>query len=636
MATKFIKLIKSERIAAAMLLLAFVVPLTAYGQVQMPQLQPLDKLTENDMSGVKANGFYGKVKTVKFKGEYEYTIKFNQESDKADVESTVSFGKNSRKETVMAKGGDFDGFEFVTDYKFDKYGRIISITGGDIDASKTTYSYEGANAFPNKEKVIVEYEGGEGNVETTITYKYEGFDKEGNWTKRTATTTSISDWNDGNPPAKETKTIKQTAEYTYYDNVAAMATEKTAQETTSSPFSFSYSKEIKPLVEWRTGKDAKYFAILFPIETSGFWFILSVIIAGILLLSNIGGIVLSKTEGASNLPITMITYAFGFLYMLWHFYDGFLTMVVYGLIGLVGILVALSLIRFLFGAFMSEKGIIAVFFVLSLIPLSAVALMWIDIYAVDALIGNIYAFINTVAKPYQIVAAIVEENIVAVRGVIPLASLAVFLPLFIMIRTLKSEKTAIVLQFIFLYASIIAVPLLNMLVFGNDIVPFGWDQFWWKPVFGILYFLMSLAIFVGWYYCIKNCYEYIKYEYNTFFAVLSVIIPAVAAVYGIVPLGIFGVVLAFYLAFWGGSAWLVGNVAADNRVQKSERYNPPKGDALYDAYGVQIKNSGSIVWDSKGNRLEQGATGIWNSSDGKRYRLDSAGNGASQFKEVDY
>jgi len=597
-------------ILSAILLLALAMPQSAYG-IDFPQTEKKDKLAAADMSDVKTLGIYGKVQTVKFTGlpqGYDDRFEFDSEgkmvsrgnkygtqartysdathySQEGWGDYSIKFGATNRNNTPSEK------WDNKIEYKFDLHGRLVfqSIKDADGNGTENTYTYIDNNAFPASE--VCSNITQDGDWTENIRYEYLKFDKYGNWTKRNAIITSTGWYEDadGVHETKNSETVKQTAEYTYYDGAVALATKDAAQKTTAQlkkeakaetepgnlqkaerkPFSLFYTQQIKPLVEWRTGKDAKYFAALEPIETSGFWFILSVLIVIAFLIANIVFLVRQNEDMSA---LTFFTFAYGFLYLLWHFYNGFLTMVVYGFIGLLALYIALLILVFLIRVFLSEKGVHIVAFLLSLVPLSLVALMWKDVYAVDSLIQGAFNFINAAGKPYQIVAAIMQENIAAVREIIPATSLVVFFLLYILIRKIKSNHAEVVLQYIFIYAGIIAVALLNMLVFSDDIVPFGLDQFWWKPVFGILYFVMSVLIFFYCYRYLINCFQYAKYKVNSAIAFLSVIIPVCACVYCIIPLAIFGVVFAFSMMIWGSAGWMATKIGEGGGSTSSQKH----------------------------------------------------------------
>jgi hypothetical protein len=217
-----------------LLLIMAVIVLTAVncGGKGTGSAKPVDKLTPADMTDVKAYGFYGKVKSVKFDkhGYFDglYEFEFDREgkvvSAKAYGGINVPYYVYSDATHYSYDGGKYeitygtnirtdvsrDQYSHITvEYKFDSYGRVVSRKNNyvypmiqDKAHKYQTYTYSGTNAFPTS----MEYSemNSEGSSSGTYEYEYTKFDKYGNWTERIIS-------RDGR------KEVTQTAEYTYYE-----------------------------------------------------------------------------------------------------------------------------------------------------------------------------------------------------------------------------------------------------------------------------------------------------------------------------------------------------------------------------------------------------------------------------------
>jgi hypothetical protein len=191
-------------------------------------------LTPADMTDVRANELFGKVKSFKYKtkedpllsdnyyAEFDTTGNYIQCCDDSII--TVSFGNNSKTKIIKADPffGDDDGV-YKYFYIFDNYGRIAYKT---IDAyvyDSTEYFYSEQNSFPDSIKLTVNNH--QGDMPTyTFVYQYLKFDENGNWTKRKTIRSKRqrAEYYDenGDPVIKEwnldPETFIETAIITYY------------------------------------------------------------------------------------------------------------------------------------------------------------------------------------------------------------------------------------------------------------------------------------------------------------------------------------------------------------------------------------------------------------------------------------
>ncbi|GHT79786.1 hypothetical protein AGMMS50262_23840 [Bacteroidia bacterium] len=214
----------------------------------------------------------------------------------------------------------------------------------------------------------------------------------------------------------------------------------------------------------------------------------------------------------------------------------------------------------------------------------------------------------------------------SMKNAVPLSALIITVLSLILSAILSEHKSTI--RFITIYLVAILV-LIYMSSNPNTPNPFQngtFDKHFWNVFLKV--YLVAAGVLGCIVYQIARCFDDVRWDQNTFVAILSVAFPAViigiAFILLIISMFIMIIPLIFILCM------ALGSDSGAGTKEEAEK------ETIYGADGNAVRGSGRILYDSKGNRLEQGATGIWNSSDGKRYRLDSAGNGASQFKEVDY
>jgi hypothetical protein len=199
---------------------------------KQPQLKPLEKLTPVDMTMAKANGLYGKVKTVttdnsvveyneagelsftNWKGKNSYTITSEGKTKKF----TVKYDGNSRCDQITGTDEDCE-CDGCQRYIFDNYGRIVSHSysfGYIIDI--LSYTYNGADALPSSYNITL-YEDSE---KITSFYEYPTIDDHGNWTERKTTVVTYSIyWEAGEEVLTEKerneKPIVEKRTITYYE-----------------------------------------------------------------------------------------------------------------------------------------------------------------------------------------------------------------------------------------------------------------------------------------------------------------------------------------------------------------------------------------------------------------------------------
>ena len=163
----------------------------------------LKKKNTPKFTAAQGRGLYGDIKSVT---NGEYTINFDEYGNVIS-ETWNSGGKNIydyesplryalRPETgpfigpfrIICEGNirkeeDEKGIEGITEYEFDKHGRVIRYRHS-IGMSPVTeiYTYDGQDKYPAT--MTYEYSYEEGTDIVTCKYTYVNFDKQGNWTKR--------------------------------------------------------------------------------------------------------------------------------------------------------------------------------------------------------------------------------------------------------------------------------------------------------------------------------------------------------------------------------------------------------------------------------------------------------------------
>jgi hypothetical protein len=191
------------------------------------------------------------------------------------------------------------------------------------------------------------------------------------------------------------------------------------------------------------------------------------------------------------------------------------------------------------------------------------------------------------------------------------------------------SKYELTIRFATVY--LVSILALMYMVSGSDLPsPFGSSgKIFGKEFFQTLLIALVVAgCLVGIVNHIIQCFFYVKDNHNTFLAIITLAFPVIVIgiVAFIITLWMFVMLIPVAIIF----AMATGSSSGSGGETKEE------GEIIYGPDGSQIHNSGSILWDSKGNRLEEGTGGIWKSSDGKHYRKESAGEGSSRFTEVNY
>lgn len=193
-----------------------------------------DKLTHEQMTACKAEGLYGKVKsmtdtngmTITFneRGDiinkkwkdgseavYSYTNPYQYTVD-GQVSYKITFDGNKR---IMTEASELDPPEH---WIFDNQGRLIEKEFMVWPALATeTYAYNGSEKLPNTMK-RGEYDEN-GTYDFTETYQYITIDTYGNWTKRKVNLTEkTSEYvqNGEDKVTTQTKTYYETRTITYY------------------------------------------------------------------------------------------------------------------------------------------------------------------------------------------------------------------------------------------------------------------------------------------------------------------------------------------------------------------------------------------------------------------------------------
>lgn len=200
-------------------------------------------LTKAQMTGWKAEGIQGKVKSVTYStkkqlffntlgnmtkmisGDYTRVMNYTtQKLTKNSDKLRIVYGKNTR--TIHDYYGSMNDGGYEEAYTFDKFGRVIrmdELEGYAPTAYIYTYNSD-ADKFPSK----VTWSGGEGGVvwEGSYEYEYLSFDKAGNWTKRNVKLTTVSKESADYDEVKQeeifsnvqsdTKNYVETAIYVYY------------------------------------------------------------------------------------------------------------------------------------------------------------------------------------------------------------------------------------------------------------------------------------------------------------------------------------------------------------------------------------------------------------------------------------
>lgn len=213
------------------------------------------KLKPEQMTGWKAKGFNGNVRTIT--SANGYSITFNQlgnivsEKDNDSYANTysytsqykymindhgpyiITFADNQRIETCA------DKLDFPTKYTFDSQRRVIEykylLWPG---MSTQTYIYTISGNLPKQMKTYNYDEYGE--YRTTDTYEYINIDTYENWTKRKVTsTTKSSEYveNGNNKITTQTKTFFETRTITYYlDTNTSLSAQPAPQQNKAPSF----------------------------------------------------------------------------------------------------------------------------------------------------------------------------------------------------------------------------------------------------------------------------------------------------------------------------------------------------------------------------------------------------------------
>ncbi|MDR1554171.1 MAG: hypothetical protein LBS69_12055 [Prevotellaceae bacterium] len=194
---------------------------------KIPQLQALDKLTPAEMTAVKANGLYGKVKAVTTD---KLVLEFNEAGEIIKSGDYIYTQKSRNRYTVTGKSGKSNySFSFEKDirtdncigddvstaiYRFDEYGRLVRDAGYEWG---TDYVYKNADALPSSSS----WDNWEESEEVVWQYEYQTIDDHGNWTERKTTEITYSVvWENEKKIATETSRMEpvlETRTITYYE-----------------------------------------------------------------------------------------------------------------------------------------------------------------------------------------------------------------------------------------------------------------------------------------------------------------------------------------------------------------------------------------------------------------------------------
>ena len=199
-------------------------------------------LSKSQMTGWKAAGLFGEVKSVKYSTKEQ--VFFNTVGNPTKIVSSggyvetrayttrqpsqhndrlkITYGKNTRQ--VQDYINITEGGDGINDFfTFDNLGRIIIFEETQrYDTVTEEYEYNSnADKFPSAMKKSADFL--EGSFEETQNYEYLTFDKVGNWTKRKVTKETkyiASDYADtgqvDETPSIQTEEYIETATYTYY------------------------------------------------------------------------------------------------------------------------------------------------------------------------------------------------------------------------------------------------------------------------------------------------------------------------------------------------------------------------------------------------------------------------------------